>query len=267
MSITATVDYTAVPTVEITIATPDNSVMTAVVLYRKIGGAKTQTREQPAPGLAARTIDDVEMPWNTALQYVAVVTTASGTATYTSATVTVAPPTPWAIHPTIPSRSVQLDSGDFSALGVVSIGAETQAANSTSHPILGSPYPVITTSGSRNSTTGQLVLATVTSEERVAVNLLVDDQTPILICFPTDWGWDWDNGYYAIGDVNRDRFAQYGPEHRRVFTLPYTRVLSPAGDVQSDWSYAQMLANFTSYDALNNAFADYPSLTANDREA
>lgn len=267
MSITATLDYTAAPKAEIIVTSPDTSAITAVTLYRVVGTTKTLTRVQPSTGTASQYVEDYEAPWAQQLTYQAVVTYNSGksTATYTSAAVTINPGVAWAIHPTTPALSVQLDALDFTTMGIVSLGSVRWAANRTLHTVLNSPYPVPTSTGDRVASSGTLTVSTKTLDEKVALRALLNDQTPILIRIPTQWGWGWDDGYYDIGDVDLDRPLQYGPDPSRTFTLPYQRTTAPAGGQESTWSYQQLTTAFADYPSIHASYADYPAVTANNQ--
>lgn len=265
MTLTATVDITTVPTVHLTIGSPDGSNITAITLTRVSGGRTELTRIQPYTGIPTLFIDDVEAPWDTPVTYSAAITYAAGTTTtLTSGEVTVSPGFPWAIHPTLPNVSMRLDSGTFDAMGIISIDQLSQAAKATRHDIINSPYPVITRVGPRASIAGTMTIATVTTDEEKGLRSLLYDETPILIRIPASWGWNWENGFYAIGDLGLARFAQYGPEQRRTFTVPFQRVQPPVGDIQDSWGYPD-LDNMDDYFAIYNTFADYSALYANVR--
>lgn len=266
MTATATINLTATPTIHVVVPSPDGSTITAITLYRNTAGITELTRTQPFAGVSTVFFDDVEAAWDTPVSYTAQIVYAAGTpATLTTPTVTLSPGVPWAIHPTSPGASVCLDRGSFDSMGVVAIDAVTQAAKATKHDIIASPYPVLTRVGPRASTSGTMTLATVTAAEEIAVKALLVDETPILIRVPAAYGWGWEDGFYAIGDVGDARFSPYGPEPRRTFTLPFQRVQPPVGDVQDSWGYPQLDTDLADYQAVSSTFADYAALYANVR--
>jgi hypothetical protein len=173
----------------------------------------------------------------------------------------------WALHPLTPALSVALDDGSGSGIGVTTHGDETLASTLTRHVILGSDRAVFTKTGPRAVAAGQLVLRTTTAAERVAVNALIKDQTPLLIRVPVAWGWDWEDGFYQLTDVTRGRVSQYGPDASRQYTIAYEQVDAPAGGVQSTWSYPALTTAFADYPSMTRGFADYPSLQANIRRS
>lgn len=253
------------PRFEISIATPDGSVITAIALYRTVHGVTEFTRVQPGAGLSFRYVEDYEAEWGTDVAYTAVVTTAAGTATYRAPNIQLNPWGAWAIHPLTPSLSFCIDQQDGDAPGVVDIQTLSKPAQSTQHAILGSPRPVTIRVGPRASTRGALRVQTIDLQDEANLWSLVDDQTPLVIQFPTDWQVGWEFGYYDVGDVAVERVLQWSGDPRRVFTLPVTRVGKPAGNQQSTWGYSQLLHDFADYPSLLAAFADYPSLLANRR--
>lgn len=252
------------PKFEITVASPDGTAMTAVSLTRTADGATVPTRVQPVAGTASAYVDDPEAPWDTPVTYTARITYGSGaTATYTSPaqTLTPAPAAMWAIHPTVPSLSRRLDTGDPSVMGLASIADITRAALATKHRIIGSSTQVVTKVGNRAAPAGALQVTTTSLQELTDLLALVNDETPLLIRAPAAWGWAWQDGYYAIGDVGEGRRLQYGPDPTRTITLPYERVTAPAGQQQSSWSWGGLLNNYADWPSVTAAFADWPSVT------
>ncbi len=265
MSIAVSVDTSDVPVVNIVITTPDGSSMTSVVLERTSGGITAYTRVQPAPGLPNRFISDYEADWDAPLVYTAIVTYSGTTSTYTSDPIVLPSVNAWAIHPTQPNLSICIDSQDGSVMGVSSIGDVTRVGTATSHNVIRSRFPVVTSYGPRLSPSVSITITTVTAAEETAMNAILDDQTPLLVRFPQSWGVNWEDGFYAVlGDVTAARALQYVGDAYRTFTLPLTRVASPAGAQQSTWDY-DGIKTFADYAALTAAYADYASLTANQR--
>jgi hypothetical protein len=253
------------PRNQITITSPDGSPFTAVSLTATANGVTTLTRVQPAPGPSPLIVWDYESARETGVVYTATVTHGAMTETYVSAPVTLTPPLPWLTHPTTPALSMPLDQNTFSAMGVVSIGSETRAALTTKHRILGAEYEIVTKTGPRAAPSLQMVLTTTTPQEREALIALLRDQTPILITVPSAWGWDWDDGYYDVGDVGWERLWQYGADPRRTVTLPLERVQAPAGTQQAVRSWATLLHDFATWADVAAAYATWTDVLTDTR--
>jgi hypothetical protein len=255
------------PQIEITIASPDGSAMTAISLVRSVGGVKTATRVQPTTGVVSRFVEDPEAPYDVAVTYIATVSTAGGlTGNVMTSNAVVLTPSPlafWATHPTVPSRSMAIDVDDFSKAGISQIGDVVRAAQANQHVILGSETPLLTKLGNRKAGSGSIEIRTMTDAERLKLLALVNDETPILLRAPAAWGWGWEDGYYAFGDVAEGRVIQYGPEQARSIKIPFQRVAAPAGTQQSSWSWGGLLAGYADWNAVANGFRDWNGVTGN----
>lgn len=241
------------------------STIEAVTLSRTVYGITANTRVQPGTGSAYEYVEDYDEPWDTNVVYAATVTTGSGTVTLTASAAQLSSAAAWAIHPLTPALSVCIDQQDSDQIGVIGIDTASRTAQSTQHQILGAARPITTRVGPRSSVRGVLRIATVTALDEDRLWALVDDQTPLLIQFPSGWGVNWEFGYYDIGDVSADRVLQWSGDPRRTFTLPFTVVDPPAVTQQSQWGYAQLLHDFADYPSVAASFVDYPSLLSNSR--
>jgi len=178
-------------------------------------------------------------------------------------TLTPSPSAFWAIHPTVPSRSMALDVQDFGAAGIASIGDLSRAAQASQHPIIGSPLPLLTKIGNRRAVAGQLELTTTSIAELTKLLNLTNDETPLLLRAPASWGWAWEAGFYAVGELTESRRLQYGPEPSRTFRLPVQKVAAPAGTQQSSWSWGGLASGYADWNAVANGFADWNAVTGN----
>lgn len=262
MTISVALRSDGTPAFDVTIASPDGSALTAITLQRTALGVTANTRVQPITGLPSITITDYEAPWDTDVVYSANVTHGGTAETYTAASASLSASGPWLIHPTRPWLSIPLDNIDPNVMGIATVGTVTRAASSTSHPVLRSRYPVITTFGPRSAPTFPLTVRTMAAEEQSALIAITDDQMPLLLRFPAALGAAIEDGFYSVGDLAEDRVQQYVGDPGRLFTLPLTRVLSPAGTQQSLWDYPTITSTYADYGSLRAAFADYSALTA-----
>lgn len=254
------------PRFAISIASSDGSAITAASLVRTANGVTVSTRVQPAPGPSPLLVYDYEAPWETGVVYTATITRTGGAVeTVAAAAATLAPAYPWLIHPTTPALSLILDQRDFDRMGVVSIGDESRAALTVKHRILGSEYQIVTKTGPRAAPTLPLAIAVVSATERAALVSLLRDQTPLLIQVPASWGWDFDTGYYDVGDVGGARLLQYGGEVRRTYTLPLERVDAPAGAQQAIRTWANVLAQNATWAAVAAGYATWADVLTDSR--
>lgn len=252
------------PRIQVTISSPDGSAITAVALTRTAPDGTTATRVQPVAGPSPIIVYDYEAPADVPVTYTAAITYAAGaTATYTSGYVTKSLSAAWATHPTTPALSVCIDQQSFDVMGILQIGAVTRPEIKTKHRIQGSEYQIVTKAGPRGAAQVSMQIATVTSGERAALLSLVRDQTPLLVEIPAAWGWDWENGYYDVGDFSVERVLQYGPLARRVATLPLERVEAPVGTQQAVWTWAGEVAANASWDAVKAAYATWADVLTN----
>lgn len=262
MAVTLGVNSDRVPAIDITVATPDGSNFTSVTVSRIADSGTTLTRMQPTPGLPSVTVTDFEAPWDDDIQYTATVHYGATTATWSAGPIRVSSTAAWLIHPTRPWLSVPIDEGNSAVAGIRSIGTVHRAASVNTHTVLRSRYPVVTSFGPRLAPTFPLTIHTVTQAEQDDLIALIDDQTPLLLRFPSSMPANLEAGFYSVGDVDEDRVQQYVGDESRVFTLALTRVASPAGTQQSTWDYPAITAAYADYTALRNAFQDYSALTA-----
>lgn len=264
MSISAvTADTGGPPGVTVTITAAAN--ITSLALYRSANGVKTLTSVQPRTGATTAQATDYQLPWDTDVTYSATYSTGSGNITDTAAPINVSATGGWMIHPVFPLLSVPLTGVDIWTISVET--ASRAATASTLHNIVGSRYPVVVTSGPRQADTLTITLGAGTPEAEAAIWAVIDDLTPLLIRYPVSMGTSFDEGFYAVGDVTADRLGAAAGEPFRLFTLPITRVGTPAVTQQLAWDYPTLTASFADYGSLTAAFADYGSVVANRRKS
>lgn len=267
MAITVTAQPTnSPPRFQIAVTSPDGTAITAAALIRVDPSGSAPTRVQlPLPAVSGAVLYDYEAPWDVPVTYSIGITYGSGSATYTATALTLSPPYPWLIHPTAPVLSVCLDQGRFDRMGVVTIGAETRPAIKTKHRIQGSEFQIVTKTGPRGAVSTSLQVATVTADERASLVAITRDQTPLFLQVPASWGWDLDGGYFDVDDVGTERVLQYGPEPRRVSTLPLERVEAPIGTQAAAWTWTGLAAGFATWDAERAGYLTWADVATNTR--
>lgn len=264
MSITVAPIPGGPPAVQVTVD-GGGATMTAVVLKRTANGATEKAPIQPSTGVTTSTVQDYLIPWDTDVVYVATVTTSGGTTSYTAAAVNLSATDAWAIHPVFPQRSITIDR-QYPTGGLVVTGwtSAVRASTANEHKIIGSPFPVVTTTGNRAGLRGVLTLLAEADTDRDAVVTLLDDQTPILFRYPTSIGAAWEDGFYSVGDYTEEQTAPRGGGWWKI-SLPLARVQPPAVTTAPVWDYPTITTTFADYADLTASFADYPSLTADKR--
>jgi hypothetical protein len=263
MAVTVTPIVGGPPAVEVTVT--GGATMTAATLKRTANGTTEKAPIQPKTGVTSSTVQDYLIPWDVDVVYTATVTTAGGTTTYTAAAVNLSATDAWAIHPVFPQRSITIDRQNPTG-GIVVAGwtSTTRPAEASEHRIVGNPFPVFTTIGSRQSLRGTLTLFAERQTDRDSVTLLIDDQTPILFRYPASIGAGWEDGFYNVGDYTEDQIGPRGGGWWKI-SLALTRVQPPAVTTVAGWDYPTITATFADYADLTASFADYQALTA-DRE-
>lgn len=255
------------PRFEIQIDTPDGTPISSIRLLRRVAGVNSDTRVQPSTGVPSRYVEDPEAPWDTPVIYQANVSynNYAGYATFTSAAQVLTPDVPafWAIHPTRPEISMPLDYGDFDRIGVAELSDIVNASQANQHRILNSKFPTLTKTGYRLAPSGTLTLTSMTNDERNALGRILDDETPLLLRAPAAWGWGWEDGYYAIGDLGWGRRLQIGSEPSRTVRLPFQRVMPPAGVTQTSWGWGGVLSGYADWNAVSAAFDDWNAVLSN----
>lgn len=184
---------------------------------------------------------------------------------FTSGSVTLTAASGWMVHPLTPALSVPISITNHTLAGISSLGPVTQASTATTHEILGSSVPVVSTTGPRLSDSLTVDFIARTLAHEAALNAILYDQTPILFRFP-DSTLDWVDGFYSVGDVVRTRLAQVKALTRRDFTLPLRMVQAPVGGVTNPgWSWAGVAAAFSSWAEVAQAYNTWADMAIDNR--
>lgn len=202
-------------------------------------------------GAGSAVLYDYESWFESAFSYTA--TTAGGSITSSSVSLSVSDV--WLRHPGVPSLSRQIDF---------------QGEGDPSRPVvqavlepLGRTYPVVVSDGQRKSKRGELTIRTASDAEHVALLALLDDVTPLLLDVPPSLGYGGDlvHQYLAIGDLGqRRRQPDYYPDTHRIWTAPYIVVGRPAGGIQAERTYADVLAADATYQGVLTRHATYTAV-------
>jgi hypothetical protein len=177
-------------------------------------------------------------------------TTSAGSVTSAPAVLAVADT--WLCHPGVPALSQRVD---FQGEGT----PVRSVVQSVLQP-LGRRTPIVVSDGRRRAKAGQITLRTRTAAEEDALLALLDDVTPLLLIVPPSKGFGRSlrHQYLALGDLSEGRVRpDYYPFPWRTWTAPYNVVGRPAGGVQSQRTYADVLAAHASYAELRTRYGTY----------
>lgn len=184
-----------------------------------------------------------------------------------SSPVTLSPADAWLVNVATPSLSFPLSGSSPFKAGIDYIDTVTNPTNTTRHQILGTDRMLPVTTGPRGDDETEMGIYTATNAERIALRALLKPDIPLLVNIPENWGYEFESGFYSIGDVESARQAdpRHGASMRRT-KLPMVRVSSPVVTVQnSGWSYAALAVELPTYTSVPMSFATYADLASNTR--
>jgi hypothetical protein len=226
----------------------------ATIVRNDPDGAQTPVRlAEPATldGTGSWVGYDYESWFGSSTTYTAI--TAGGSITSPAVTLVVADV--WLRHPGIPSLSQKVDfQGE---------GTPVRAVNQAVLEPLGRSTPIVLSDGQRKSKRGDLTLRTKNDTEHAALLGLLDDVTPLLLDVPPGlaYGADLSHQYLSIGDLNQQRLRpDYYPHPWRIWTAPYIVVGRPAGGIQAQRTYADLVAGFATYQAVLTRYTTYTAV-------
>ncbi len=181
---------------------------------------------------------DYESPFGTPVTY----SVLAGSATYAATPVTLAVDEVWLRHPGLPSLSLPVQYQRRGSLGV-----RTRASSRAVFTPMGRRTPIVLSGVSRQSPESALSVLTRSEGERSQLWDLLDDDSVLLLTVPASRGWGVTHEYVSIGDVSEARITGLLATPERTFTLPYIVVDRPAGDLQSQFTWGDLLAEATTW--------------------
>lgn len=199
---------------------------------------------------------DYESPFGQAVTYTASSVSPAGTAT--SAAVTLSVTQAWLRHPGVPSLSVALPL-------VSSIAPRSRGTSRAVFTPLGRSDPVVVTSRARPSVQSEIVLYLDDENTLAAMWALVDDELVLLLDVPPSKDWGLTHEYISVGDVTESRPFRFLGMSDRLLSLPYLVVDRPAGGLQAQFTYADVLADHATYADVKSRYTTYSDLLANAR--
>jgi hypothetical protein len=187
----------------------------------------------------AATVYDYEPPYDQPITYSTDV--AGGPTAVTELDV----PDAWLIHVGVPARSCRIT--------VTSLPSRTRTSNTGLHKVLGSQYPVPISSGARQAASGVMGLRTYTDADRQALDLLLDDDSVLLLNIPPAKGWGWDACYVSCGDLVETRTVNWGPFPYREWQLPLQVVGRPGGGTQAAITWNTIADQYPTWQSIIDA--------------
>lgn len=197
---------------------------------------------------------DYEAPFGALVSYVA--DDGAGNL-YTAGPVELDVQTPWLIHPGIASLSMSIT--------VAKVGDRTRTVNRGVHQPLGRATPIPITDGVRHAPTFDLTVRTTgVTEEDALLNLLADAETLLLQINYSGVDrviYDW----VSIGDVGDSYLVDWLGSQWDVWTLPCTVTDAPAGELQTQRTWAQLVAEFDTWADVVAAYASWRDVVTDTR--
>lgn len=181
------------------------------------------------------TLWDYEAPYGTTSTYQVSATGAtSGTDTALLDVSSV-----WLVHAGVPGQSMPI--------AVHTVPDLTRAVEQGVFRVIGRRDPVVVSGGARILPSGTLGVLTSTAAERRALDLLLDDASPLLLNVPDSKGWELGPCYISVGDVTETRVSRFAGEPLRVWQLPFQVVGRPSGGSQALRTWATVAAEYPTW--------------------
>jgi hypothetical protein len=194
---------------------------------------------------------DYEMPYGAPVTYSTMETPGSS-----SAAVTVDEPNIWLVHPGVPELSMPVE------LRAGSLAEEEWGVQQGVFFPMGREFPVVQTDGSRKAAQSSLTVAISSRTDLDRIRALVSDAGTLLLNVPDSLNLGIDTAYIAVGAIRNVRPSDIGSVALRDIVMPFQVVDRPAGGSQSERTYVDVLAQFSTYAAVRNSYANYTALLA-----
>lgn len=231
------------PRVHLAVTATGTPTVTSVTLSRTDADGSTKLVRTADGGPlvlsgGAASIDDVEMPYGTAVTY----SIAEGSAPTTSTSLPV--DGVWLVHLGDPARSVSVHfrRGSFAS--------EEWEIDQGVFPILGRATPMVITGGTRNAPKSSFVVAVSQAAQLSALKYLLADGSPLLLNCSPGMGYGIDTNYIAVGSVNVARTVQPLVYSERDVTLNYQVIARPVGGTRAPVTWADVAAEYATWSSI-----------------
>ena len=252
LTATAEPDYARV-LLSITWDTPTAPATATISRVNADGSTEVVRSANPAPLVAGQWVGhDYDPGLDSVISYVATSTDQPGTVIESTEITLPSQGKSWLKHPGKPSMN--------RIVTVVRPPSLTRPIDVGVFSVLGRRLP-IAVSTTRRSATGTLELASFTEDDRAGLLNLFSDGAVLLFTAPNGYGVG--RLFLAVGDVEEVNPSGAGTEPSRVWTVPFTEVGAPAGDVLAAGnSYSDVLGAYGSYSDLLQSEGTYEGLLA-----
>lgn len=233
-----------------------------------LGATITITRNDPTGANPVRlanpaTLDggdwvgyDYEAPFGETVTYTA--TPTAGPGPVTSDPVVLAVTQAWLIHPGFPSLSQPIQG--------VSLGTETIGSNTVVLAPLGRQTAIAIGDGTRQAPAGTLGLKTVTAEDKANLDALLADDSTLLLQIAYDYTAETEYMWVSLGNLTRDRRVPTDLGNpAKLWSAPYQIVEAPSGLLQSQRTWADVLAEFATWQDILDTYATWADLLTDTR--
>ena len=151
----------------------------------------------------------------------------------------------WLVHPGVPSLSQKLK--------VTGLDQRTRETSRTLYQVLARDDPIPVSAGARPASAAVLTVRTYTEPQRAALDLLLADDTVLLLNIPAVKTWGWGPVYVSCGQLQEKRTVNYGPMPYREWTLPIQVVGRPGGGTQAAITWDDVVAAYPTWQAIEDA--------------
>lgn len=175
----------------------------------------------------------------------------------------------WIYHPINPDLSVCVSKVVDGRSDFGHIYVENAAGATVTYPVqkqvfypLGRARAVPVSYGPRSPGQWSLVLRTPVQADRQALRGLLADDSPILFRYPPSFPWDLDQGWFSVEENTDDRVNDSRAGTKRTMTLPLIPCDQPVLVQGSQWTWADVMANYATWADVLAAYDNWLAVLA-----
>lgn len=160
----------------------------------------------------------------------------------------------WLIHPGVPDLSVKLN--------LRPLPERVRTVNRGIFTPYGRALPIVVTDGRRKAAQTALATRTDTLEELAALQALTTDTAVLLLQIPATLGLGVTSEYISLGDLTESPVTNVSADQKRLISGPYLVTSRPVGGSQSQRTYADLMAECATYQAVLDLYDTYLDVLA-----